>query len=246
MLVGIGWLDPKQLKDWRRGRVDYLERVVHANLSRISEAMKLFRSWAAAGGLRASEQTMCDGHGGTGRDSGPARAATLRSNGATGPIGFRPRCRRQKRDRPAKRPSLIQPQPVHPTGLTPSGRVGNRRRVYRLQPRSAMTILATICSNREKYPSDPGSIDRYRSRRTRNGTHWRSQSRSGPGCASRKAALSNSSSAALAKASPTPAPSGGSRHLHDLAKAEHLARQPLFPRSRRKSPIHSDRHGRRG
>ena len=55
VLVGIGWLDPKLLEEWRRGRVDYLERVVHANLSRISEAMKLFRSWAAAGGLRASE-----------------------------------------------------------------------------------------------------------------------------------------------------------------------------------------------
>ncbi len=31
---------------WRLGQVDYLERAVQANLSRISKAMKLFRSWA--------------------------------------------------------------------------------------------------------------------------------------------------------------------------------------------------------
>jgi hypothetical protein len=55
VLVGIGWLEPRLLEDWRRGRVDYLERVVQANLSRISEAMKLFRSWAAARGLKPSE-----------------------------------------------------------------------------------------------------------------------------------------------------------------------------------------------
>src|SRR5882672_6061808 len=55
VLVGMGWLDPKLLEDWRRGRVDFLERVVHANLSRISKAMKLFRSWATARELRPSE-----------------------------------------------------------------------------------------------------------------------------------------------------------------------------------------------
>ena len=45
VLVGIGWLDPGAVKRWQQGQVDYLERVVQANLSRISEAMKLFRSW---------------------------------------------------------------------------------------------------------------------------------------------------------------------------------------------------------
>jgi len=44
VLVGIGWLDPGAVKRWRQGQVDYLERVVQTNLSRISEAMKLFRS----------------------------------------------------------------------------------------------------------------------------------------------------------------------------------------------------------
>lgn len=55
VLVGIGWLDPGAVKRWRQGQVDYLERVVPSNLSRISEAMKLFRSWATAKGLKPSE-----------------------------------------------------------------------------------------------------------------------------------------------------------------------------------------------
>src|SRR5580704_2257444 len=55
VFLGIGWLDPSSLAGWRQGRVDYLERVVRANLSRISEAMKLFRSWAAQKGLKPSE-----------------------------------------------------------------------------------------------------------------------------------------------------------------------------------------------
>jgi len=54
VLVGIGWLDAKKVEEWRRGQIDYLERVVQGNLPRISEAMKLFRSWAARRGLYAS------------------------------------------------------------------------------------------------------------------------------------------------------------------------------------------------
>src|SRR5437667_2994530 len=55
VLVGIGWLDPGAVKRWRQGQIDYLERVVQTNLPRISEAMKLFRSWASGKGLFASE-----------------------------------------------------------------------------------------------------------------------------------------------------------------------------------------------
>lgn len=55
VLVGIGWLDPGALERWRRGQIDCLERVVQTKLPRISEAMKLFRSWAAGKGLSASE-----------------------------------------------------------------------------------------------------------------------------------------------------------------------------------------------
>src|SRR5438105_12329859 len=55
VLVGIGWLDPGAVKRWRYGQVDYLERVVQTNLSRISEATKLFRTWATEKELIASE-----------------------------------------------------------------------------------------------------------------------------------------------------------------------------------------------
>jgi hypothetical protein len=55
VLVGIGWLDLGSVARWRRGQIDYLEREVRTNLPRISEAMQLFRSWAAAKGLFASQ-----------------------------------------------------------------------------------------------------------------------------------------------------------------------------------------------
>ena len=54
VLVGIGWLDPGALKRWQQGQVEYLEGAVQTNLPRISEAMRLFRSWAAANGLSSS------------------------------------------------------------------------------------------------------------------------------------------------------------------------------------------------
>jgi hypothetical protein len=55
ILVGIGWLDPGAEERWRRGQVDCLEEVVQTNLPRISEAMRLFRSWATERGLTASQ-----------------------------------------------------------------------------------------------------------------------------------------------------------------------------------------------
>jgi hypothetical protein len=55
VLVGIGWLDPGAVKRWQQGQFDHLERAVQTNLPRISEAMKLFRSWATAKGLIPSE-----------------------------------------------------------------------------------------------------------------------------------------------------------------------------------------------
>jgi hypothetical protein len=55
VLIGMGWLQPRSHERWRRGEVDCLERVVEANLSRISAAMKLFRAWATAQGLEPRE-----------------------------------------------------------------------------------------------------------------------------------------------------------------------------------------------
>lgn len=55
VLVRMGWLDPGAVKRWRLGQVPYLEGVAQSNLPRLSEAMKLFRSWAATKGLFPSE-----------------------------------------------------------------------------------------------------------------------------------------------------------------------------------------------
>jgi hypothetical protein len=55
VLVGIGWLDPGGVERWRRGQVDDLESLVQTNPSRVSEAMTLFRAWAAAQDLTPNQ-----------------------------------------------------------------------------------------------------------------------------------------------------------------------------------------------
>jgi hypothetical protein len=55
VLVRMGWLDPGATIRWRQGNIRCLEEAIQANLSRLSEAMKLFRSWAAEKGLLPSE-----------------------------------------------------------------------------------------------------------------------------------------------------------------------------------------------
>ncbi len=55
VLVGVGWLEPRRVDEWRQGRVDYLERVTVANLGKMSTAMRSFRRWAQARGLQPSE-----------------------------------------------------------------------------------------------------------------------------------------------------------------------------------------------
>jgi hypothetical protein len=55
VLVGLGWLPPARLEEWRQWHVDYLERVIAVNLTKLSRAMRLFRCWAQRRGLIASE-----------------------------------------------------------------------------------------------------------------------------------------------------------------------------------------------
>jgi hypothetical protein len=55
VLVGVGWLEPRRVDEWRQGRVDYLERATIASLGKISTAMRCFRRWAQARGLKPSE-----------------------------------------------------------------------------------------------------------------------------------------------------------------------------------------------
>src|SRR5438270_8593614 len=53
VLVGVGWLEPRRVDEWRQGRVDYLERVTVANLGKISTAM---RSSVGAGAWAEAER----------------------------------------------------------------------------------------------------------------------------------------------------------------------------------------------
>jgi hypothetical protein len=54
VLVGLGWLAPVRVDEWRQGRLPALERVVQANLPKVSDAMADFRRWARERGLAPS------------------------------------------------------------------------------------------------------------------------------------------------------------------------------------------------
>jgi hypothetical protein len=55
VLLGMGWLQPIHIQDWRKGRISYLEKVIQGNLNKISYTMKCFRTWANKKGLKASQ-----------------------------------------------------------------------------------------------------------------------------------------------------------------------------------------------
>jgi hypothetical protein len=55
VLVRLGWLAPTHVDHWRQGRVDCLERMVQANLSKVTIAMTYFRQWASRRDMVASE-----------------------------------------------------------------------------------------------------------------------------------------------------------------------------------------------
>ena len=54
LLLGLGWLNQDTLLDWKRGKIPYLERVVTANLKKISKAMKEFSLCATHAKLKKS------------------------------------------------------------------------------------------------------------------------------------------------------------------------------------------------
>jgi len=55
ILMGLGWLQPVHVADWRKGKIDYLEKMIQGSLSKISYAMKCFRVWVGKKSLKASE-----------------------------------------------------------------------------------------------------------------------------------------------------------------------------------------------
>lgn len=67
IFVGIGWLQPIHVQDWRKGNIAYLEKIIQCNLNKISHAMKCFRDWAKRKDLKPSETIYLA------RTSGPKR-----------------------------------------------------------------------------------------------------------------------------------------------------------------------------
>ncbi len=55
VLTGMGLLAQVHVQDWRKGRIDFLERVIHTNLKKVSLCMAAFHRWAQAKGLKPSE-----------------------------------------------------------------------------------------------------------------------------------------------------------------------------------------------
>jgi hypothetical protein len=55
IFIGLGWLAPRQVDQWRQGRIDSLERATQAGLDKIESALAAFRRWAETAGLSPSE-----------------------------------------------------------------------------------------------------------------------------------------------------------------------------------------------
>lgn len=54
LMIGLGWLTTNQLNNWKQGKEPFLEKVITANLTKISRTMKEFRSWAIHSKLKPS------------------------------------------------------------------------------------------------------------------------------------------------------------------------------------------------
>lgn len=52
LFLEIGWLRLDKLNDWKQGKITFLEKVITANLSKISKTMKEFRSWTVHSKLK--------------------------------------------------------------------------------------------------------------------------------------------------------------------------------------------------
>ena len=55
VFCGMGLLASTHVDAWRKGRIDFLERVIQGNLKKISLSMAIFRKWAREKGLNPSE-----------------------------------------------------------------------------------------------------------------------------------------------------------------------------------------------
>lgn len=82
VLMDIGYLSRQDYENWRCGRVDYLERVCKANLSKLSLVMREIRSCAAKTGLKPSFCTYRRWGGKSGGGRTPAAPLRFSKSGA--------------------------------------------------------------------------------------------------------------------------------------------------------------------
>jgi hypothetical protein len=115
IFLGLGWLEPSSEQAWRQGRVPYLERVVTANLSKITTAMRCLRAWARRRGLKPSETAY------VARSRGRATLRFSKGGNASIERAYRthwvsPRLSERKRERLAERhsksPELVVISPI--------------------------------------------------------------------------------------------------------------------------------------
>ncbi len=55
VLTRTGLLAPTHVESWRKGRIDFLEGAIQANLSKITQSTEMFHQWALERGLKPSE-----------------------------------------------------------------------------------------------------------------------------------------------------------------------------------------------
>jgi hypothetical protein len=115
IFLGLGWLAPSSEQAWRQGRTSYLERVVTANLSKITTAMRCFQIWARRRGLEPSETAY------VARSRGRATLRFSKSGNPSIERNYRthwvsPRLSERKRERLAERhskpPELLVISPI--------------------------------------------------------------------------------------------------------------------------------------
>lgn len=75
IFLGLGWLQPIHVQEWRKGKIPYLEKVIQVNLGKISFTMKCFGKWAKTKQLKPSETIYLI------RSSGPKRKALFSKSG---------------------------------------------------------------------------------------------------------------------------------------------------------------------
>ena len=121
VFLGLGWLPASSERAWRQGRIPYLEAAVTANLSKISKAMRFFRSWARRKGLNPSETAYVARSRGRralrfSKSGKPSIERAYRTHWVS--PGLSERKRERLAERQSKPPDLVVIWPVSYTHLT--------------------------------------------------------------------------------------------------------------------------------